>query len=73
MDDVNPRGRPKRELGVGTAGEGLDADHVSVDEIASGVPARIRDAEAFEGFYLREYPRIAALARVLTCLGGLDP
>ncbi|HVQ89317.1 MAG TPA: sigma-70 family RNA polymerase sigma factor [Actinomycetes bacterium] len=66
VDDVNPREHPKREWGVSFAGESFDADRVSVDELSSDTPLRRRDAEPFESFYRREYPRIAALARVLT-------
>jgi RNA polymerase sigma factor (sigma-70 family) len=51
---------------VGIPGDGFEADGVSVDELSSDVPVRVGDAESFEGFYRREYPRIAALARVLT-------
>jgi len=50
---------------VSFAGEGVGADGVSVDEVWSGGPARVLDTELFETFYLREYPRVAALARVL--------
>jgi RNA polymerase sigma-70 factor (ECF subfamily) len=51
---------------VSVAGEGFEADGVSVDELSSPAPVRVGDAASFEGFYRREFPRIAALARVLT-------
>jgi RNA polymerase sigma-70 factor (ECF subfamily) len=51
---------------VSVPGEGFETDGGSVDELTSHPPARVEDVEPFEGFYRREYPRIAALARVLT-------
>jgi RNA polymerase sigma-70 factor (ECF subfamily) len=51
---------------VGVPGERFETDSVSVDELSSHAQARVGDAEPFEVFYRREYPRIAALARVLT-------
>ena len=63
-------------------GEGVGADRVSVDQpVLAAPPERSSPVspdkvppEPFESFYRREYPRIAALARVLTGpLGGEDP
>jgi RNA polymerase sigma factor (sigma-70 family) len=51
---------------VGVPGDGFVADGVSVDELSSHAPVRVGDSESFEVFYRREFPRIAALARVLT-------
>lgn len=66
VKDVNRGVSRKREWGVSSHGERHDADGMSVDELSSYAPARRGDAESFESFYRREYPRIAALARVLT-------
>lgn len=46
-------------------GRSFDSDSLSVDELASHTPPASQDGETFEDFYRREYPRIAALARVL--------
>lgn len=48
------------------AGESFSPDRLSVDEVSSQTPPSWGDAESFESFYRREYPRIAALARVLS-------
>ena len=47
-------------------GRSFDSDSLSVDELSSHTPLSNQDGETFEAFYRREYPRIAALARVLT-------
>ena len=47
-------------------GRSFDSDSLSVDELSSHTPLTNQDGETFEAFYRREYPRIAALARVLT-------
>jgi len=47
-------------------GEAASPDRVSVDELSSPISRAETEAEPFESFYRREYPRIAALARVLT-------
>ena len=50
----------------------FDANSLSVDELSSETAPSSQtarsshDGETFESFYRREYPRIAALARVLT-------
>jgi RNA polymerase sigma-70 factor (ECF subfamily) len=53
-------------LDVSYLGRSFDSDRLSVDELSSHTPLSNQDGETFEGFYCREYPRIAALARVLT-------
>jgi RNA polymerase sigma-70 factor, ECF subfamily len=51
---------------VNDRGEDVSPDRVSVDELSSPMSPDRAVAEPFESFYRREYPRIAALARVLT-------
>jgi RNA polymerase sigma factor (sigma-70 family) len=65
LNDVNPLVPPEREWDVNHPGRSFDTDGLSVDELSSHIPPRSQVGEPFESFYDREYPRIAALARVL--------
>jgi len=51
---------------VSLSGESPDAEVLSVDGVTSRAALSLDGVEAFESFYHREFPRVAALARVLT-------